>query len=348
MLDDIKVIHERDADDALGINEKQAAQLTTHFELSGNHEFGEITQVVYAGMGGSALAALFVQTWPKLHVPYEIVRDYNLPAYVGPNTLVICASYSGNTEETLSALHDAEQRGAQIAVIAGGGVLRERAQVAGHLLGDLPKVVQPRYAVLYNYRLILDILVTTHVVEAAILDELVTASQFLNNAIGDWLPTVPTSKNPAKQLALEAIGKSVVMYGGPVMAPAVYKWKIGFNENAKQVAWYGLYPEFNHNEFMGWTKNPVDKPYCVIDLRSNLEHPRVQRRFIVSEQLLSGMRPSPEVVEVQGSTVLEQLLWALAFGDFVTIYTGIANGVNPAPVSYIENFKKELGPAPEL
>lgn len=347
MLDDLTVIHERDANDALGIAEKQYTQLTKEFEFRGNRTFSEIDNVVYVGMGGSALAALLIHTWPQLNIPFEVVRNYDLPAYVGKRTLVVVASYSGNTEEVLSALDQAEAIGAQIAVIAGGGQLEQRALEREYLLGMLPKVVQPRYAVLYNYVLILDVLAITGVIDSAHQEELAQAAPFLQQAVAAWLPTVKTAQNPAKQLALEAIGKSVVVYAGPMLAPVAFKWKIGFNENAKQVAWTGQYPEFNHNEFIGWSKQPVDKPYCVIDLRSTLEHERVQRRFEVSERLLSGMRPSPEVVTVQGNSPLEQMLWGLAFGDFVTIYTGIANGLNPAPVELVEKFKKELGPRPE-
>lgn len=342
MLDDLKYIHDRDASDALGIAEKQAAQLVQTFDFTGNREFGTILNVVYAGMGGSALAALLVHTWPKLRLPFEVVRDYDLPAYIGPNTLVIAASYSGNTEETLSALEQAEAKGAQIAVIAGGGKLQEAAESKGYLLGILPKVVQPRYAVLSNFKLLLDILVVTGVLKEDISDELQQASTFLEDAVSAWIPTVKTADNQAKQIAMEAIGKSIVVYGGPKLFPAAYKWKISFNENAKQIAWAGQYPEFNHNEFIGWSKQPVDKPYLVIDLRSSLEHERVQKRFEVSERLLSGMRPSPEVVTAVGGTPLQQLLWVIALGDFVSLYTGIANGLNPAPVDLVEKFKQEL------
>lgn len=342
MLDDLKYIHERDAQDALGIAQKQGQQLLQQFELRGAGEFRPIDTVVYAGMGGSALAALLIHTWPKLSIPFEVVRDYELPAYVGENTLVIAASYSGNTEETLEALTHAEEQGAQIAVIAGGGKLQEAAEAKNYLLGILPKAAQPRYAVLANYKLLLTILHRAGIVEEAVLSELESKADFLNGAVQAWLPTVPAAQNPAKQLALEALGRSVVVYGGPKLFPAAYKWKISFNENAKQVAWAGQYPEFNHNEFIGWSKQPVDKPYLVIDLRSNLEHPRVQKRFEVSERLLSGLRPAPEVVQAQGTGELEQLLWTIALGDFVSLYTGIANGLNPAPVELVEKFKKEL------
>jgi glucose/mannose-6-phosphate isomerase len=133
-----------------------------------------------------------------------------------------------------------------------------------------------------------------------------------------------------------------VIYSGPKLAPAAYKWKISFNENAKHLAWCGQLPEFNHNEFIGWSKQPTDKPYEIIELRSSLEHPRVQKRFELTERLLSGQRPSPNVVAVQGSDLLEQLMWTLAFGDFVSIYTALLNGLNPTPVELIDRFKKSL------
>jgi glucose/mannose-6-phosphate isomerase len=343
MLDDLKVIHERDAQDVLGIAANQWKQLQHQFTLRGNTSFNDVHTVVYTGMGGSALAALFVHTWPKLDVPFEVVRDYDLPNYVGPNTLVIAASYSGNTEETLSALAEAEARGAQIAAIAGGGKLEEIAAAKKYLFAQLPKAEQPRYAVLYNFKALLEMLAVAGVLKReAFESELEQTAEFLKDITTDWLADVPTSHNPAKRLAQEIVGKSAVVYSGPKMAPAAYKWKISFNENAKHVAWQGTLSEFNHNEFIGWSKQPTDKPYAVIDLRSNLEHERIQKRFEVSARLLSGMRPEPQVVEAQGETLLEQLMWLMAFGDFVTLYLAILNGVNPAPVDLVEKFKKEL------
>lgn len=344
MLDDLKLIHERDVSDALGIVEKQGDQLLQKFEVEGSANFGDIDNIVYAAMGGSALAALLAHTWPKVNKPFEIVRDYELPAYVNNRTFVIAASYSGNTEETLAALVDAEAKGAQIAVIAGGGKLEEAARARGHVFIRLPKAAQPRYAALYNYRALIDLLELAGLVhhdEATV--ELEKAAAFLNNATKAWRADVPTVQNPAKQLAQELIGKSVVVYSGPKLFPAAYRWKIDANENAKQVAWVNQLPEFNHNEFLGWSQQPVDKPYAVVDLRSNLEHERVQKRFEVSARLLSGMRPEPHVVQAEGRTLLEQMLWTQAYGDFVTIYLALLNGINPAPVDLVEKFKKELG-----
>jgi glucose/mannose-6-phosphate isomerase len=341
MLDDLKYIHQRDSQDALGIAGKQAEQLLHEFDctvIDGNFE-----NVVYAGMGGSALAALISQSWPGYNVPFEICRQYHAPAYLSSKTLFIAASYSGNTEETVSALAEAEAKGATIVVIAGGGKLQEAAESKGHAFILLPKAAQPRYAVFYNLVALVQILEA-----AGLLNEndanaqLKQSAGFLETAVKIWLPDVPTAQNPAKALAMELAGKSGVVYGGPVMAPAAYKWKISFNENAKNVAWWGQYPEFNHNEFIGWSSHPIDKPYAVVDLRSSFEHERVQKRFELSDKLLSGRRPAAHVVQAQGETLLEHLLWTINFGDFVTIYLALLNNVDPGPVELVERFKKEL------
>lgn len=341
MLDDLKMIHSRDGQDALGIAEKQWQQLGYDFVVTPQITVHDVATMVYAGMGGSALAALLAQTCLDIRLPFEVVRDYELPPYVDARTLVIAASYSGNTEETLSALEIAEARGAQIAIIAGGGRLVEQATDKGYPLLTLPKAEQPRYAALYNLRALATVTDQAGITTGAI-DDLAGAGPFLRQAVESWTPATPTSQNPAKQLALELIGSSPVIYASTLFSSVAYKWKISFNENAKNIAWCGTYPEFNHNEFMGWTSHPIDKPYKVVDLRSSLDHPRIQKRFTISDRLLSGQRPVAHVVELQGQTVLEQMLWGTAFGDFVTLYVALLNGLNPTPVGMIEKFKQEM------
>ena len=342
MLDDLKYIHHRDGQDALGVAERQAGQLEYKFQVAKIE--GDFHNIVFAGMGGSALPALVSTSWPGYNLPFELCRQYHIPAYVSDKTLFIACSYSGNTEETLSALAEAEAKNAKIVVMAGGGKLEEIASQKNYPFVKIPKAEQPRYAVFYMLAGIVAILDAAGLqAQKNASSQLSQAAGFLKEKIQDWLPTVPQDKNPAKQLAMELTGKSGVVYGGPLMAPAAFKWKINFNENAKNVAWWGEYPEFNHNEFIGWSSHPIEKPYAVIDLRSNLEHPRVQERFELSDRLLSGKRPAAHVVQAQGKTLLEQLLWTINFGDFVTIYLALLNGVNPAPVDLVEKFKKELG-----
>lgn len=345
MLDDLKFIHQRDSNDALGAVERQWQQLKHKFDFDAGKLKGvEFANVVHGGMGGSALAALVSQSWPGWPIPFEVVRQYHLPRYVNNKTLFIANSYSGNTEETLAALVEAEDREAHIVVIATGGKLAEIAKAKNYPLLEFPKVVEPRYAQLYALRALATLM---HALDLncgnPCLEALDDVADWLKEAVKDWAPTVPTDKNPAKRLAHELAGKSVVVYAGPMLSPAAYKWKINCNENAKNVAWWNELPEFDHNELMGWTSHPTEKPYGIVELRSSLENPRVQKRFEVGEKLLSGRRPAPEVVEVQGETLLEQLIWSITYGDFVTIYLALLNNVNPGTSDVVEDFKKRLG-----
>lgn len=339
MLDDLKLIHERDAQDALGVAEKQWQQLELDYNIAEIQ--GTFTNVVVAGMGGSALAASLTASWPGVGVPYEISRNYDIPTYVNENTLFIASSYSGNTEETLSALAQAQNKGAKIAVISAGGKLAEIAQAEGYPFAQLPTGFQPRMAVFANWKALLQVLDAAGVTKGA-AQSLSAGAATVQACGASWRPDVPAASNYAKQLALDIVGKSAVVYAGPKLAPAGYKWKISLNENAKNVAWFNELPEFNHNEFLGWTSHPLEKPYVVIDLRSELEHERVQKRFAVTERLLSGRRPAPLVVQAEGADILTQLLWLVTLGDFVSIYLALLNGLNPTPVDLIEKFKKEL------
>lgn len=346
MLDDLKMIHERDAQDALGVAEKQYQQVSHEYDLGNWQPSAEIQNIVHSGMGGSALWAFLATSWPGFTVPFEVVRNYDIPAYVGENTLFVASSYSGNTEETLTSLSKAETAGAQIVVITSGGQLEAIAKEKNYLLLSLPKIDKPRYGALYGLKALITL--TDHLQLNEQKDataELSKVESFLRSAIEQWIPTVPTEKNLAKQLAQEVMGKSPVIYAGPFLAPAAHKWKISFNENAKNVAWEYSFPEFNHNEFTGWSSHPTDKPYTVFYLLSSFDNDRVKKRFTLSEKLLSGQWPHPEHVEVQGATKLQQLLWAVALGDFISLYTALLNGVNPIEIGdkdIIERFKKEL------
>jgi len=335
------MIHERDAQDLLGIAGKQAAQLHHAFELRGTGDFAGVRNIVYGAMGGSALPALFMSSWPELCAPFELVRGYELPPYVGKQTLFIASSFSGNTEETLEAIAEAEARGAHIAVITNGGKLQQLAEEHGYTLALLPQAFS-RLSLWYNLRALLQILEKAGVLADDFRPDLTAAAAWLEKVLPTWAPQSGTSVNAAKQLAQELMGKSLVVYSGPKLFPVAYKWKLGFNESAKQIAWVNQYPELNHNEFTGWSKQPVDKPYAVIELRSNLEHPRIQKRFEVTERLLSGMRPSPLVVTVEGESLLQQLLWSAAFGDFVSIYLALLNGLNPAPLALVDKLKQAM------
>ncbi len=345
MLDDANVLNQRDPAGALAVAAAQYAQVDFEVDIwNGDNDQRTILNVVVAGMGGSALAALLVKAWLKadIKVPFEVVRSYDLPSYVSENTLVIVSSYSGNTEETLSALEQAEKKGAQLGIIAAGGALMDTAASYKVAHVSLPQNLQPRMAVIYNLRALIALLANFGIVDKEKLYEIKATAGWLKGETEQWAGSVLVDKNYAKQLALLAVGKTPVFYGGTLTAPVAYKWKISWNENAKNTAFWNELPEFNHNEFIGWTSHPIEKPFAVFDLVSHLEHSQILKRFEISDRLLSGQRPKSTVVNLRGDTVIKQLLWGSILADFVSIYVAILNGVDPTPVPLIEKLKQEL------
>ena len=342
VLDNLRLIAERDPFGALDVAARQAQQLIDPLTVQQPlPSVGEIRNIVLAGMGGSALAAGIAKDWLDLPLPFEVVRSYSLPKYVGNQTLVIASSHSGNTEETLAALDQAVERGALIAIIASGGALLERAQADGlpyvQIVGD----VQPRMALFSNLRALVTLLEAYGII-GGVLGELEAVGQRLGRTAAQWRADVLATDNHAKQIALQLVGKTPVIYASNLMRSVAYKWKISFNENAKNIAFCNALPEFNHNEFIGWSSHPVQKPFGVIDLLSSYDHPRVQRRFELSARLLSGKRPQPIAVQLEGETMLEQMAWAALLADYTSIYLAILNGVEPTKVELVERLKHEL------
>lgn len=344
MLDDQNLLSEKDPFGALEVALNQYKQAELVSEVINPNSDATINKVVVTGMGGSALAALLIKSWQesKLNITFEIVRDYKLPNYVDDKTLVIASSYSGNTEETLSCLDEALKKGANIGCVSSGGKLVEIAKNNELPYVVLPSGIQPRMGVIANLRAILAILVSYGVVSQSDFDEVKNLGPWLNAESKKWGRDVLTNENQAKQLALLSAGKTAIFYSSTAMGGVAYKWKISWNENAKNVAFWNVLPEFNHNEFMGWTSHPVEKPYVVFDFRSSFDHPKITKRFEISDRLLSGKRPKANVIELQGESVIAQMLWASIFADFVSIYLAILNGVDPSKVELIEKLKQEL------
>lgn len=345
MLDDANIIKQRDTSGALDVAANLYKQVSYDCQLvDEDHDGREIRQVIVAGMGGSALAAdtAKVLLGQSLGIPFEVVKGYSLPAYAHESTLVIVSSHSGNTEETVACFSEALERGCQVAAIATGGKIQEIARERHVMYAVMPHDTQPRMAVMYNLRALLCVLRAFGLIEPSMLDELAATEGWLHQESELWAKTVPTERNYAKQLALIAVGKTPVFYGGSLMAPVAYKWKISWNENAKNIAFWNFLPEFNHNEFLGWTSHPIEKPFAVFDLVSEFEHPRILKRFSLCDRLLSGKRPKSTVIPMQGDSLLKQMLWGSILADFVSIYVAILNNVDPTQVDLIEKFKKEL------
>jgi glucose/mannose-6-phosphate isomerase len=334
MLDDLKQIHNRDAQDMLGVVEKQLHQLQHVFEMSGDEQTlatATIQNIVITGGEETILAAELCRSWPGSRLPLEISPLFELPPYVNGQTLFIAISYENNTEEIVAAITAAEQRQAIIAVITTEGELREFVATKNYPSIVLPGDVRPLQATLYVFKALVTLLARLNLLMGVNPEQLhhslAETTGWLQQHIQSWLPVVATKDNYAKQLALECVGKSVVICAGPKLVPVAHKWKVNLNQYAHNIAWWSQFPDANA---AGWKAQPVNKPYTVIDLHSNLEDTVVQQSFKEAERSLSGQRPSSEIVEAQGETILQQLLWTSLLGDFVSIYLALLNGVNPS------------------
>jgi glucose/mannose-6-phosphate isomerase len=343
VLDDLQFVSSLDKGNALGIIAGQPAQLKQVLELGHIDRTREIESIILAGMGGSALAGEFVRSWKsdKLNLPFVISRDYRIPAFVGKKTLAIISSYSGNTEEVIESYAQAKAAGADIITMSSGGKLQQLAEADGLPHVTLPSGYQPRLAVFFEVRAVANLLEHLGLLKGAV-DELEAAADWVTPLLSDWSAEVNTDKNQAKQIARELLGSPVVVYAGSTLAYPAMKWKIDFNENAKNLAFYYHWPEFNHNEFLGWLHPQMTTMLRVVELESDLDHLHLKKRFDISNRLLSGRMPNPIRVQAEGDTGLKQMLWTTLLGDFTSAYLAFLNGIDPTPVELIEKLKKEL------
>lgn len=327
----------------------QPAQLRLNFadgmrdKLSTELGLG-VHNIVFAGMGGSALAGSIVKNWlnAQLLVPLEVVRGYDLPGYVNERTLVVVSSASGNTEEALSCLKSAGRKNAQVITMSSGGLLEQAAKDKVLLDIELEHYSQPRLGVFADIKAFICILENLGLTSKVDMRrELQNVADYLDTQKAQWNLDA-ADNNAARKIAKQLHGKSVIIYAGPALASAGYKWKIDINENAKQMASANVFPELNHNEMQGWLF-PENKHAQVVELHSNLDGERIKKRFIATRQVLAKHGYEPIEVEVVGNTHIQQLLSTIMLGDYVSAYLGLLNEVDPSPVELVEKFKGELG-----
>ncbi len=311
--------------------------------LRPGHSADDFDQVVFVGMGGSAIGGDLVRGYarPTSPVPVSVVRGYTLPASVGERSLVVASSYSGGTEETLSALGEATERGATVYAITSGGELKQRAEAEGFPHVVIPGGMQPRAALGYSLGAGLRIADTLGLAptSADAFEEAAAAVTDRAAALADL------GGNPALDLARTLDGKLSVVYTGPGLLEAVGKrWQTQLHENAKQLAYGNVFAELNHNEIMGWEAAPegLRERVAIVVLRDADDHPQVQRRMEVTRGLVEDRAASWTVVEPEGEHALTRMLTAIQLGDFVSFYLAMLAEEDPTPVETIQQLKKTL------
>ncbi len=304
-----------------------------------------IQNVVVTGLGGSAVGGdlLRVLVEDNGEVPLVVNRDYQMPAFVNDRTFVIAASYSGNTEETLSAFEDAQDRGALLACVTSGGELAQRAAHYGTPVAFIPKGQPPRSAMGYMF---IPMLMAAHKVGVIRRDptgDLQNAIALLEKTREQWNADVPFEKNPAKQLAAKLYGKLPIVYGSQAYSTVVaFRWKTQLNENTKIHAYSNGYPEMNHNEILGWVLAKQQVPnLAVVLLRDQMERPKIVARVETTKRLFARAAEVHEVF-AEGQSLLARMLHAIYLGDWVSCYLALLYGVNPTDISYINLLKAVL------
>lgn len=302
------------------------------------------SSLVVCGIGGSAIGAdLAVALCGDATVrPFTVLRGYDLPAWVGPETAVLCSSYSGNTEETLSAYRQAVERGANVYVVSSGGLLSELAHDAGQPVIGLPGILQPRASIAYGIVSAIEIGIVTGVVDRAMRDQLAAAAGPLREQATSWSPEAGDEVLP-KRLAREARGRLTVTYGAQLTAPVAYRWKCQINENAKLPAWNAALPESNHNEINSWEGAGETGRQLAWFLRDAGQHERVRRRIEINAEIVAGSGADAEIIDTAGETAAERLFSSILLGDLVSLYLAVLRGVDPSPVPVIEGLKDRLG-----
>ena len=286
---------------------------------------------IIAGMGGSHLAGGLLKTRkPKL--PIHIYNDYDLPFIPNKaNTLVIASSYSGNTEETVSAFEEARKRNVPIIAIATGGKLLELAkQYVAPYIEIPPTGIQPRSALGYGAKAFAHAMGETH-----LLQELTEVGGLLKPQ--DF-------EEEGRELAGRLKGYVPVIYASRRNLSIAYNWKIKFNETGKIPAFYNVFPELNHNEMTGFevqeSSRHLSERFYFIFIKSRDDHPRIQKRMVILEKQYKERGLNIEVLAVQGKSPFHALFSSLMLADWSALYTAEEYGLESEHVPMVEEFKK--------
>jgi glucose/mannose-6-phosphate isomerase len=305
----------------------------------------EVRHVVVVGMGGSAIGGALLQGMVagECAVPITVVRGYTLPAFVrGSQYLVVGCSYSGDTEEVLSAFGEGLERDVQTVAVATGGELAALAQEERVPLVRFDYQSQPRAALGYSFTLLLGLLFRLGLLRdyAADVEEAIQVMESWQTEIDS---EVPTARNRAKSLADRLKGQLPVIYGAGFLAAVANRWKTQLNENSKHWAFFEMLPELHHNAVVGFgIPQSVRDRVVVLMLRSGLDHPRVQARWEATQDLLQREGVAAETLSGRGGSRLAHMLSLIHLGDYVSFYLAMLNGVNPTPVESITFLKRQL------
>ena len=323
-------------------NLKEAYRLGENISL--NNSYKNVETIVVAGMGGSAIGGdvLSVLENENFKMPIIICRGYSLPNWVNNKTLVICSSYSGNTEETLSSMEDALKKNAMICGITTGGELADRLSEIGKDIVLIPSGLQPRAALAFSFIPMAKLLEKAQILKLSM-------KGWLNNTISTLseareLYSLEDQDNPVYELAQQIYNKIPIIYAdNSTLGVAAIRLKGQICENSKMLAYHNELPEMNHNEIVGWEKNTdLLHKLFVIWLSDINDNERVKYRKEITQNILNEEGIDQFVIEITGNSFQERFLHSIHYGDWLSFWCAILHETDPSPVEKITRLKNEL------
>ncbi len=350
ILDDPARIKEIDKEDMLEVEENFYLQLVEAKKIVQKTDLEKIkgkkfSGIAFLGMGGSGFAGDIIKALIKddIDIPVEIVKGYRLPSFVKSGWLVVAVSYSGNTEETISAANQALDRGCEILMVCSGGKLENIARSNNKTIIKIPSGLQPRGAIGYLFfppYLALDhldiIKIPSRDIEEA-LDLIKEKAGLYNREVG-------SDKNFAKNIALKISNNLPIVYGTEGLLSAVaYRLKCEFNENSKTPCWWNEFPELNHNETVGWERlKETTRKFTLLVFREKNEKIRIKKRIDVTLNLIRENVSEIIEIPVEGKSKLAKALSTMYLGDIASVYLALLAGIDPSTVEKIQLLKAEL------
>lgn len=291
-----------------------------------------------SGMGGSALPGSIIASWLNQKgtgLPIIINRDYGLPQIVNKDWLVVCISYSGNTEETINSFKEALKRKAKIVAIGSGGNLALLSKKYRIPFAKIPSGIPPRTAIGYQFGALVGMLHNFNIISSKELKEVLS------------LEKIKTSEfeKTGKQLAKNIKGKIPVVYASNKLKITARIWKIAFNENSKIPAFWNYFPELNHNEMTGFESYKLKIKNCkfyFIVLKDQNDHPRNKKRMDLTAKILKKQGLDGKIINIKGKTYLEKVFNSIILGFWISYYLAKLYKIDPVPVKLVEEFKKQL------
>ena len=308
------------------------------------NDYKTINKIIVAGMGGSAIGGdvAYALVNDEIKIPFFVLRGYDIPSWVDSSTLIICSSYSGNTEETICILEKGKSRGSQVCSITTGGKIQKLCSEYNYDAVIIPSGLQPRAALAFSFIPILYILYKLKIISSNIKSWIISSTELITDNREKYV--LKDDKNPIWTLANKIYDKIPIIYADSERLNTIaIRLKGQICENSKMLAYHNIFPEMNHNEIVGWENNPkYFTNYFVIWLDDKKINERNKARQKIIFEMLNVLGVNQDIIEVVGNSFKERFLLLIHYADWLSYWCAILHKTDPTPVKKIKILKNKL------